>query len=165
MRLHLAFFCVLLTFPLAGQKFLQIEKYGSPKTKKIYIGEEITYRLNGEDSYYSIVIEDILVDQNMLVGTDRYVNIGEINSLRQDITWSRSIGRSLFFFGIGWSGFALVGTLTDNNPDTSYRWSDAVVSGSALLISFTLPKLFVHKKTKIGKRKRLRALDISFKVN
>ncbi len=165
MQLTLTSLILLLCLPLAGQRVLQIEKYGSPKTKKIFIGDEITYRLKNQEDYHTIVIEDILVDQNLLVGKDRYVHVPDINSLRRDVTWARPMGRSLFLFGTGWSGFAFVGTLTDGNPDTQYRWSDAVVTGSAYLLALTLPKLFVYKKTRIGKRRRLRVLDLTFKAN
>ena len=34
-----------------AQKILQIEKYGSPKTQKIFIGEEITFMLKGDNEW------------------------------------------------------------------------------------------------------------------
>lgn len=158
----MAFLILCLGLPLSAQKVLQIETYGNPKTKKIYIGDEITYRLEGQETFQTYVIENILVDQNLLAVKDRYVPVGDIIEFRREQTWSRALGRQLIFFGLAWSGFALVGTLTDGNPDTSYGWGDAVVTGSSAVVGLTLPLVFKYKTVKFGKRRRLRVLDLTF---
>ncbi|MCB9265203.1 MAG: hypothetical protein H6558_09280 [Lewinellaceae bacterium] len=148
---------------LHAQKVLQIEKYGNPRAEKIFIGDPVTYQLKGEDIFHDSYIEDIRVEDSLLVLDDRYVNVFDISALRYERTWPRATGISLFWFGIGWSGFAAIGTALDGNDDTKYRWSDAVVSASALSLSFAIPRLFRNKTVKIGKRRRLRLLDLRFK--
>ena len=41
----------LLSTHAEGQKVLQIEKYGSPKTRKLFIGDEITFQVQGAEQY------------------------------------------------------------------------------------------------------------------
>jgi hypothetical protein len=50
--------------------------------------------------------------------------------------------------------------LTDGRPETSYRTSDAIVTGSALAVGLLLPKLISFRVKKIGKKYRLRLLDL-----
>ena len=163
MRPLLFFFLLLFLFPAAqAQRILQIERYGRPKTTKIFIGEEISYRLKGNEFWHTAVIEDLLVDNNLLVLDDRYVKMEEIESLRYYRSWPRPISRSLFWFGAAWSSFAAIGTLTDNDPSTHYRWSDAVVTASSWLLALVIPRIFRHRTITFGKRKRLRILDLNF---
>ena len=152
--------CLLAT-PVYGQKFLQIETYGSPKSKKLFAGAEISYQLKGQDTWHTHVIEDFLVDRNLLVLSDRYVNIQDIAALKFQRGFVQGISTSLFWFGLGWSGFALVGTLTDGDPESNYRWSDVIVTGTAISTGWLMGQLLGTKKVKIGKRKKLRMLDIS----
>ncbi|MEO1653405.1 MAG: hypothetical protein AAFU64_07670, partial [Bacteroidota bacterium] len=87
--------------------------------------------------------------------------INNISALKYERGWPSFAQTTIGSFGLAWSGFALVGTLTDGDPDSNYRWSDAMVTGTSLLIALTLPKLFGTKKVKFGKRKRLRKIDLS----
>ncbi len=146
-----------------AQKVLQIEKYGSPKTKKMYIGEEINYKLKNDEVWYRGVIEDLDIERNWIVLPDRYVPLDSIEAFRRPKGWSKAARTSLYTFGAGWSANALIGTLTDNNPDTHYLWSDAVVTGTSWLTGWILPKIFKNKITKFGKKRRLRMLDLTFK--
>lgn len=164
MRTSILCLLLLLTAPAAkAQKVLQIEKYGKAKTEKIFIGQEITYKLKGNDFYHTAVIEDLLVDKNIIVLGDRYTSLANIEALRYNRSWVRPISTSVFWFGTAWSAFAAIGTLTDGDPTTKYRASDAVVTGTSWLLSWSIARIFKNKTVKLGKKKRLRMLDISFK--
>ncbi len=145
-----------------AQKVLQIEKYGSAKTKKIYIGQEINYKLKNDEDWYKGVIEDFDIEKNWIVMRDRYVSVDSIEAFRRPKSWSKGIGTSLYTFGAGWSGYALLGTLTDGDPKTHYLWSDAIVTGVSWLTGWIIPKIFKNKIIKFGGKRRLRLLDITF---
>jgi len=147
---------------LPAQKVLQIEKYGKPQAEKMFIGDLLNYQLKGEDFFHSSYIEDIQVEDSLLVLGDRYVNVYDITALQYERGWPRATGISLFWFGIGWSGLAAIGTAVDGNDDSRYRWSDAIVSAGSIGLSFAIPRLFSNKTIKIGKRRRLRLLDLRF---
>lgn len=149
--------------PVWAQKVMQIERYGKPKARKIFIGEEITYRLKGDKTWYTRVVEDYRLDQNMIVAVDRYIKVDEIEVLRFERAWPKAIGRQFFWFGTAWTFFGVTGFAVDGNPSTQYRWADATVTGASWLTALLLPKLAKYKKAKINDRRRLRLVDINFK--
>ncbi len=161
MRIITLLLLLLFVLQLNAQKVLQIEKYGSAKTKKIYIGQEITYKLKNDEYWYRGVIEDLNVEKNWVTLGDRYVPLDSIEAFRRPIGWSKAARTSLYTFGAAWSGNALVGTLTDGNPKTNYLWSDAIVTGVSWLTGWIVPKLFKNKVTKFGGKRRLRMLDLN----
>lgn len=146
-----------------AQKVLQIEKYGSAKTRKIFIGQSITYKLKNDDIWYEGTLGDLDVEKNLIVFSDRYVPVDSIEAFRRPKAWARGVRSSLYTFGASWSAYALVGTLTDNNPKTHYLWSDAIVTGASWLTGWIIPKIFKNKIIKFGKKRRLRLLDLTFK--
>lgn len=156
----LIIFLGLLTCPVIGQKVLQIEKFGRAKTKKIFPGEEIRYQLKGSDDWFTSVIIDLKVDQNIIELSDRYISMPEVTAIRYEKRFGRSFGKQLFWFGGAWSLFALGGAAAYD--DQNYRWSDAIVTGSAWALSFVFPKLFRHRTYRFGKKRRLRMLDLNF---
>ncbi|MCG8332057.1 MAG: hypothetical protein MI974_30505 [Chitinophagales bacterium] len=158
----LSFIFIVSCLSLPAQKVLQIEKYGSPKTQKIQIGQYLNYQLKDDDHFSEGYIENILIEDSLLQIGNRYVKLNDIEKLRFNRRWAQASGSSLFWFGIGWSGFAAIGTAVDGDPDTSYQWSDAGVTLTAIGLSFLIPKLFKYKYLKLGNRKRLRLVDLRF---
>lgn len=161
-RTALILLILLLTSGAAvAQIVLQIERSSSLKTKKIAIGTGVTYRMEGDKTWYSGTIERLLPEDSLIVFNNRYLKVGQISAFRYERPWTRVAGRQLFWFGLAWSGFALIGTATDGIESTNYRWSDAAVTGSAVAVSTLLPKLFYYRKLPFGKNKRLRIVDLN----
>lgn len=165
MRLTFTFLLLIgfISTPVWGQKVLQIERYGKARTEKIFIGEELNYKLKGEKEWRQGYIEDFLVDEKLIVFGDRYVKIDEIAAFRNYRPWTKAAKLTFFWFGTGWSLFAAVGTWTDGDPSTHYRWSDAFVTGTSWFLAFVIPTVFKYRVIKFGTRKRLRLLDLRFK--
>lgn len=158
--LTISFFCF---HTLSAQKVLQLEKYGNPKTKKIHIGEVLTYRLAEDDHFTTAYLEDIRVEDGLLQMGEYYVKVDDIAELRYERGWAKAAGPSLFWFGIGWSGFSFLGNTFDGDDTTNYSFQDAGVTLTSLGFSYLIPRIFKYKRIKIGKRKRLRLLDLRFK--
>ncbi|RMF01894.1 MAG: hypothetical protein D6772_04185 [Bacteroidetes bacterium] len=157
--------CTWLSLPsLEAQRVILVEKRNSARTQKLFAGDYIQYRIIDDPQWYKGYIEELRPDQQLIGFKDRYVPIADIRQLRRGRAGPRNIGLMLGTFGLAWSGFAAVGTATDGDPDTNYRWSDAVVSGISCGVGFLLPALFGTKKTKVGtdQRYRLRIVDLSF---
>lgn len=165
MRLFILFTLLsglLLSTNSYGQKVVQIERYGKAKADKIFIGEGIEYQLKDSKDWRYAVIEDINVEQNLIVLADRYLDPEKIAAFRYYRPVSRNLGFQMMTFGAAWSGYALVGTALDGNPDTNYRLSDGIVTATAIAAGYGVMKLFKYKKIRFGKRKRLRLVDIRF---
>lgn len=164
MRIFILFSLSLIVFNLSAQRVLLIEKNNSPRTTKIYTGDYIQYRLTGEKDWFGDHIYELRDDVQALVFPDRYVSIADIDRMREGRPWARNIGLMLMTFGASWSGFAAIGTLTDGDPDTNYRWSDAAVTGISVGTGLLLPALFGSRRLRFGENSnlRLRIVDISF---
>lgn len=159
---------VLLILSLAfvqtttAQQMLSLEKYGKAKTKKIFSGASFSYQVKNQEGWYDAVIEGFRMDQNVIVLGDRYVGVEDITALRYPREWPKAVSLSLYTFGVSWSGLALVGTLTDGDPNTNYRWSDAIVSGTSLALGFAFSRIGPFRKIRIGDRRKLRLVDVTF---
>lgn len=164
MRYLYLLICFLTVSSLSAQRVLLIEKLNSPRTTKLYVGDYIQYQVVGEKEWFGERIYDLRDDTQALVFPDRYVAVEDVAMLRQGKPWARNIGLMLVTFGVSWSGFALLGTATDGDPETGYRSSDAMVSGIAIGTGVVLPALFGTRRMRFGEgeRLRLRILDISF---
>lgn len=148
---------------LLAQKVLQIETRGRVKTQKLFIGDEIRYRVVGDDLWHTGYISDLLIEKNVIALEDRYLKLEEIEAMRWYRGWTKPVSISLYTFGLAWSGFALIGTVTDGDPETNYRWSDAIVTAVSVAAGWIVQKFFRWRTVRFGNRKRLRMLDLSFK--
>jgi len=146
--------------PAHAQKLMQIERYGSPQTQKIFIGEIIEYQLEGEDFFRTGYIEDFRVEDNLIVMGTYYLKVDEITALRFDRRWATAGGTALMIFGGAWSGFALIGYATDEDPETSYSGFDAAVSLTSIGLGYALRRLFRYKIVRFNDRRWLRLLDL-----
>lgn len=164
MRTLLLLFLFSFTTALWGQRVLLIEKVNSPRTTKIYTGDYIQYQVVGEEDWFGDQIYELRDDVQAIVFPDRYVPISDISMMRQGRPWARNLGYMLMTFGVAWSGFAAIGTLTDGDPDSNYRWSDAAVTGISVGTGLLLPALFGTRRLRFGENQslRLRIIDISF---
>lgn|GEM_PF-1128443 len=164
--MRLTVFLVFLFFGAShagAQKFMQIERINRAKTEKIPRNTELTYQIMGDEYWYTNTVRDYLVEDDLIQFEDRFVNINNITAFRYEREWPTVVKTQLRNLGLGWSVLALIGTLTDNNPDTNYQWSDAAVTASAFGLSFAFEPLFKKKVVKFGGKKRLRLVDLRFK--
>jgi hypothetical protein len=142
-----------------------MEKYGTLKTKRYYMGDKMTYRLINDKTWYQAKLEDIRVEDNIVIFNNRYVELKEIMAIKtyHNRAWSQKIGGSLMVFGTSWSLFAAGGMLVDNDR-FAYRWSDAAVTSTSILSGLLIRQLFKSNTYKMGKRKWLRLLNINPKI-
>ncbi len=144
---------------LFGQKFLQIEKRGSLKVVKYYIGDDINYRLKGDKTWYTGTIQDLIIDENIILFANRYIRMDDVQTLRKRKKWSGSVGRQLYYFAGSWLFFSAAGTLVG----WELRWDTVIIPATAVVVGWLIKKIFKYKKYKIGKKHRLRMLDLNLK--
>jgi len=110
MRFLILSLFLLCSVLASAQVVLQMEKYGTPKTKKFYTGQKITYLLNGQTEWFDGTIDDLITDRNLVVFDKRYTKLEDIAGIRtyQNRAWSRAAAGSLYTFGLAWTGFSLV---------------------------------------------------------
>jgi len=151
---------LLSILPAQAQKVLQMEKRGKVKTKKFYLGEEITYKLKGSKDWYTDIMVDIKIEEDIIVFSERFVKVSDIKAIKsyKNARFARSAQASLYTFGAGWLLFSLGGTLA-GEPLNDLTWQVPVTS---FVLGWTIKRIFYTRIYRMGKRRRLRVLDISF---
>lgn len=164
LRHSLLLLFTFLVFHCQAQRMLLIEKVNSARTQKIYEGMFLQYQLAEDEDWYQGEIMELRPDIQAIVFEDRIVSVDKIVRLRQRRAWPLNLGYTLATFGVAWSGWALIGTATDGNPDTRYEGSDAIVTGVAVGSGLLLAGLLGNKKLRFGegRKRRLRVVDVSF---
>jgi len=135
---------------LDAQKILQLEKTNSLKVKKYYIGDVLTFQLKEEGkTWFTEAIEDILV---------KVEDITAIRSFRVQ-RWSKPLAKSLNLFGLSWGVLSLLSPLAG----TPLTWAALVVPLASFAVSGIVRVLFRYRTYKIGKKRRMRLLNMDRK--
>ncbi|MCC6283388.1 MAG: hypothetical protein IT262_22475 [Saprospiraceae bacterium] len=154
------FLLLLLVTPAYGQKMLLLERANRAKTTKLYVGETLRFRLNGPENYwYERSITDMLSESNMLLLDNFPVkldSIAEIKVSRRPI-W-RISGASLLSLGGTLALAATTGRLLYNDKDLDLPKLYGIAAASTGTGLFMLSK----RKLKLGKKHRLRIVEIKF---
>lgn len=165
MKIHFWLFiiCALFTTNASAQKILQMEKRGKVKTKKFFLGEELTFKLKGQDEWITDVMIDIKVEEDIIVFSERFVKVSDIKIIKsyKNARRAMTFQRSLYTFGTAWLLYSLGGTLA-GEPLNDLTWK---VPATSFVLGFLIKKIFYTRKYRIGKKRRLRVLDLSFNKN
>ena len=162
---HLSY-CLLTYFllqgltPLLGQKVLQLEKIGKVATTKIHLGENIFVRTTDDpDFWFEGKLEDVMVEAQAIVFEDRLIPLKDIIAIkRRKRSALNAAGKGMQFSAPIPAGYELIyGSI---NPPIEWK-SLAFFSGGAFLLG-SIMRLFPPKQYRLGKKYRLRVLDLTF---
>lgn len=159
MLCRILFFCLLLPGGIFAQKMLLIEQANRISPTKLYIGDQLHFRLNGaEDYWYQRTITDILPASNLLLLDNYPVRLDSIAALkvRRRPIW-RLVSGTLFAFGGSLAVATTAGAL--------YRDKDIRYGRMYALSAVSMgagASLFPKRKLKLGKKFRLRIIEVDF---
>ena len=154
-----------------GQKFLQLERLHSTKTRKYAPGDEITFQLNN-GLWYTRVIDDISYERQFVLFANGHVAVDSIVAFRsfKPGRWSRSIGNQLFNFAAAWVLFSVIDEAVSDEPFQDIPKSAIIIPATSVATGILIKKLFKHRTFRIKRDKagevtrwRLRALDLTVK--
>jgi hypothetical protein len=158
------FFCCCLSCSFA-QKFLIIERAGSVRTERIALYEEITFKLKDDDKgWYTRQILDLNADAQMVLLGDTWVPLNEISSLflKRKRVLATVLGGALQGGGasmiLGDAYYTIRGT-----PE--YTQGGMEFGALNILLGTGIRALLEPVRFKLGKKKRLRVIDITFRSN
>lgn len=158
-----AFFVFLASNFITAQKLLQIEKAGTLKTQRYYIGDEVIFQLSGEleNHWFKERIVDIMVDSKSILFTNRLVKISDITKIRsfKNQGWSRGLSNNAFVAAGSFTGLSLIAAAF-----TEFMLSPAtiIIPGTTIVAALIVRFIFRRKTYRIGKKRRLRVLDLNF---
>lgn len=153
---------VLTAASVCAQKVLILEKRGTTKTKRFYEGDEITYRIKGEKVWETSTIVEMIPKENILVLDRIYVKVDEIEALLKvkNQRVANGLSTQLYVFGTAWAAYTAIDDLVVSKRKTDWE-AAAYVSGTSFVLGTLLRLLPKTKTLKIGKKRRLRLLDLT----
>lgn len=151
-----------LGLPLQAQKVMLLETTGQIESRRFYIGDEMDIKLKNDDhGWYKTILTDMNIDRELVFFDFGMVRLDEIAVLRTEKqkTLPRSIRNKLLMGGLS---FILLSPLNLAIGEDYPVWA-LYVGGSMIaagfLQEFVLDKTLKHR---MGKRKRLRLVDLTF---
>ena len=159
-RVFLLLVLANLVITVQAQKAIQLEKRGSLKTEKYFMGNYLIYKLKSDKKIWlEEYMRDISIEDGFIFFEHRTVHIDSIHAIqirnaRQGI---KTIAGALTGFSYVWNFWTLV-SFAYGEPlrlGTSIVGLGSFVVGQGLRLAF-------FKTHKIKGRKRLRLIDLTF---
>lgn len=141
---------------VSAQKMLLLEKAGRAKTTRIYVGETIRFKLRGQPGWYSRTLTDVLpAEKSVLLGQE-IIPIEDISHLKRPRNRVlRMLGGQLLVFSATLT-LAAGASLIDHEKPKAFWLPIGLVSTAGGLL------LVKNKIIKLGKKRRLRAIDLTW---
>lgn len=153
--------CVfLLPLSLAGQKAILLEKQGSLRTEKFFVGETLVYKIKQDRKHWlEEAILDVDIESGYILFEHRTVPVQDIIAIqiRDAGRVTRGISTLLTTFSYSW-GFWTMVSLAFGDPLTPF----AVGIGLGSFLAGKLLRLAFFKTHRLKTRKRLRLVDLTF---
>jgi len=152
---------ILLPNSVEAQVVLQLEKTGSVKKIRYYIGDVIEFQTKQlPDVWQKRMITAIQPDENVFRSDQDIFNVSMITHIRRDSRYNPVISIFLISGGVASilasTGFYIRGF----RPDS---WVlPIVIPAAAILIGWLIRKYGKYKTIRIGPNRRLRTLDLNF---
>ena len=163
LSLFTSFFFLALHFMASGQKYLIIEKAGRAKTERLNQFDEITFQLKEDDKgWYTRQILDLNADAQMILLGDVWMPISDIVriKLKRKRAWASILGGAL----MGGGASMFLGDVYYTAIGKPQYSEDGMEFGAInMAVGAGVRSLFGPIKYNLGKRVRLRAIDITFR--
>lgn len=159
--LSTAAICLLSACALHAQVFLQLERFNNPKSLRFEIGDVLEYQLKDyPDSWHKNRILDLQPEEQVIVFEDQFHPVSELELIRLRYPTVKSLGNRFMQFSAVWF---LYGGIASVASDGFSIGRNEILVGATMAVSGFLMRSFFHKKkVRLGKKKRLRVMDLRF---
>ncbi len=167
MKWGFLYFFLSMTFFVDGQKIMQIEMRGSPKSYKFYIGDEISFRLKGEKIWYDRRISDLDLEAEAIIIPDLEgviaIPISDITHIKNPNKgkWVRYAATFLMVSGANTVFSTLILQLRDIVPSYGEEPAPLIFGAGSFLLGFGLRKWLGKNRVKLNERNHIRLLDLT----
>jgi hypothetical protein len=162
----LLLFTLLLAAPEAdAQKLLQVERAGSLKTRRYFIGDELCYSLRSTPRQFSThTILEIHPDAGLLVFADGSLAADSIAAIRLigSNRWAKALSVGMRTFLITFTGYSLLDMAINRRNPSEFQY---IAAGSALAGAGITGWLIPERVLRMGDNRRVRLLDLTFYGN
>ena len=157
-------FTLAFSFHISAQKYLIIERTGTPKTEKIAVFDEIKFQLKDDDKgWYTRQILDLNADAQLILLGDTWMPVSDISRLY--LKRKRVLPMILSGALAGGGASMILGdlyyTLVKNQPELTQGGIEFGLVNIA--VGTALRFLWGPIKYDLGKKTRLRVIDITYR--
>ena len=143
------------------QVVLYVEIMTEHKPIKYYEGQSLMFKSNEfPKDWQTITIERLMDEEKVILFDGGMINLADIIEIRRTRPWATVTGYMLQTFGVSWFVFGGLAHFTTDSFD--FGVDTFVIGGTAIASGWLIRKLFKFKKYKIGKKVRLKILDLSW---
>lgn len=151
---------ILFSHTTDAQVVLYMELMKEEKPIKYYPGQYLSIKsAEYPDEWLNISISKILDEEKIILYDGGMLRLQDIIEVRRSRGWSKIVGYMLKTFGAAWLGFGGIAHFT---TDYKFGADTAIIGGGAVASGWLIQKLFKYKKYKVGKKVRLKILDLSW---
>lgn len=156
LKYFLPFFLLLFSLEVLGQKYLLMDKIGGKQRREYYPGEELTFRLKGENHYNTVTIKDL--QDSLIILDEGVININEIHTIKRN---RRSLTPKLRVAGVGLILIDQINSVVVSGEPFVLSSGVLIAGGSLVAISYIID-LSRKRKFKIRGNRRLKIIDVGF---
>ncbi|MFT6333696.1 MAG: hypothetical protein ACI86M_003045 [Saprospiraceae bacterium] len=163
---NLAFVCTMLMYmgPVtqsSAQVVLYMEMMSEEKPIKYYEGQMLSFKsADYPDEWQTIKIDRLIDDEKLVLYDGGIMKLSDIIEVRRTRGWANTMGYMLQTFGVAWFGFGGIAHFTTSN--FSFGVDTLAIGATAIASGWIIRKFLKHKKYKVGRRNRLKILDLSW---
>jgi hypothetical protein len=154
------FFFMAITLDMAGQKVLQIEVKNHNETIKFYPGDYITFKTqSGSKEWETKRIVKVMVEEEVIVFDKKFHSLEDFKAIRLHRESFDHFTIQVMKFAAGL--VVIGGIVTITNLPFAPSIETFIGAAGVFAGAWIANRLFRYQKIKLGKRSRLRVLDLS----
>ena len=159
--LFLIIACVFSVLETNAQVVLYMEMMGEEKPIKYYEGQSLSFKsVVYPDEWQEIRIDRIVDEEKFILYPGGMLKLSDITDVRRTRAWANTIGYMLQTFGTAWLAFGGVAHFAYST--FTFGVDTLVIGVTSMAAGWLIRKLLKYKKYKIGRRNRLKILDLSW---
>ncbi len=144
-----------------AQVVLYMEMMGEEKPIKYYEGQSLSYKCVAyPDEWQEIIIDRVVDEEKLILYPGGMLKLSDITEIRRTRGWANTIGYMLQTFGTAWLAFG--GIAHFSYATFTFGVDTLIIGVTAMATGWLIKKLLKYKKYKIGRRNRLKILDLSW---
>lgn len=155
--------CLFIVCPKStdAQVVLYMEIMTEIKPIKYYEGQTLMFKSKEfPEDWRMVKIERLMDEEKLILFDGGMLKLEDIIEIRRTRPWSKVVGYMLQTFGVAWFGFGGLAHFTTDN--FNFGVDTAVIGGTAIVSGYLIRKIFKYKKYKVGRKVRLKILDLSW---
>jgi hypothetical protein len=147
---------------LSAQMVLQLEKTGSVKKVRYYVGDIIEFKtIHLPETWQRRMITDIRPNESVFISDSDRFNVASITHIRREASTGQIV--SLFLYSAGISSLLASTGFLIRGIQPAVSWYLVVgIPVGAIITAWLVRKYWKYKVYPVGSKRRLRTLDLSF---